>query len=84
MTEQTKRYCIRNFGNDRQFDSVEETLQGLHEHYRGVSVAIHARTKTGLLRCLFVDVSGNCELYESYAREGCRRVSEDALVQACE
>jgi len=79
MAKQTKAFCIRNFGNDRQHDTIDEVIQSCREHYRGTPIAIHCRTKTGLIRPVFVDVAETGELYESYPKGGPRRVTKETL-----
>jgi len=60
-------FRIRNFGNDRDYDNVDELIDGLVEHYRGMSVAVLVQTpKFGMTRPFFVDVSQNGEVFETY------------------
>lgn len=83
MAKQTKKYCVRNFGNDREYDDVDALMSGLHQEYAGMSIAVHVRTNTGMLRALFVDVGQEGSLYESYPQGAATRVTRDTIVSAC-
>lgn len=72
---QGKRFRIRNFGNDEEFDDVESLVEGLVSNYRGMSVAVHVRGgPTGMLRPFFVDVTEGGDLVETYGEEPYKRV----------
>lgn len=66
MERQITKYRIRNFGNDRDYEDVDELIHGLRNHYAGDSVAIHIRNRRGMLMCMFVDVTDQGEILESY------------------
>jgi len=66
MERQTANYRVRNFGNDRDYDTVDELLAGLKEHYRDESVAIQLKTPSGMLLSIFVEVGSAGELFETY------------------
>jgi hypothetical protein len=83
MKSQTKKYCVRNFGNDREYDDIDQLLDGLHNEYAGKSIAVHIRTKTGMLHAMFVDVDDNGTLFESYPRGGPTRVTRDTIISVC-
>ena len=74
MSEKTK-FTVRDFGNDRGYGTVDDLMRGLEKHYAGRSVAIHVMTpKYGMTRPLFVDVSSDGELFETYGKNGRTRV----------
>jgi len=76
-------YRVRNFGNDRDYDSVEALIEGLAEHYRGESVAVHVRTPAyGMTRPFFVDVAQNGQLLETYGETPNKTVDIDTLREA--
>ena len=80
MESQTKTYCVRNFGNDREYDDVYALMVGLREHYAGRSIAVHVRRRrTGMLHAMFIDVSEQGELFESYPADGPTRVTREVI-----
>lgn len=67
LVEQEAPFRVRNFGNDRDYDSLEALLTGLRSDYRGLSVAVHVRRPaTGMMKTFFVDVRPNGDIVESY------------------
>lgn len=80
MKRQTTRYRISSFGNDRDYDDVDALMAGLTDHYAGCSVAIHVLTTTGMIHCLFVDVTGQGDILETYPQNAeVSRVSRDMI-----
>lgn len=76
-------FQVRNFGNDRDYSDIDEMIEGLREHYRGMSVAIHVRTpRYGMTRPFFVDVTAGGELFESYSENGYVRLDTNLLREA--
>jgi len=76
-------FRIRNFGNDRDYDNVDELIDGLVEHYRGMSVAVHVRTpQYGMTMPFFVDVSENGEVFETYAEVPNKLVNVERIREA--
>lgn len=69
--EQVKSFRVRNFGDDREYDSVEDLLAGLDEHYRGQSIAIHVKGgRYGMVAPFFVDVTQTGRLLATYSDQG--------------
>jgi hypothetical protein len=80
MDKQKKTFCVRDFGNDREYDDVGELMVGLREHYAGRSVAVHVRTpRHGMLHAMFIDVSAEGVLLETYPAEGRTRVTKEVF-----
>lgn len=70
---------IKAFGRDREFTSVQALKNALAQEYRGQSVSIvYAAKPRGLLRAIFVDVSGDGKVNESY---GSRRVVDFEVIE---
>lgn len=56
-----KPFKVRDFGNDREFDSIESLYEGLLYHYTNRHVAIHtlaADTGMVLIDCVHVGSDG--------------------------
>ena len=66
MKQQTTNYRVPNFGNDRDYETVDALLAGLRENYTDDSVAIQVKTGSGMLLSLFVDVDADGNLVETY------------------
>lgn len=80
MDEQTKTFCVRDFGNDREYDDAGELMAGLRENYAGRSVAVHIRTpRHRMLHAMFIDVSDEGVLLETYPHEGRTRVTKEVF-----
>ena len=80
MDKQTKTFCVRDFGNDREYDDVGDLMAGLREHYAGRSVAVHVRTpRYGMLQAMFIDVSAEGVFLETYADQGRTRVTREVF-----
>jgi len=85
MDKQTKTFCVRNFGNDREYDNVNELMIGLREHYAGQSIAVHVRgRRSGMLQAMFIDVSDDGELFESYPADGPTRITKEVIQEVSE
>ncbi|HYD60523.1 MAG TPA: hypothetical protein VEC35_09225 [Noviherbaspirillum sp.] len=70
-----KLFKIRNFGNDKECDTIEELEQSL-QAYRGKSVSILVRPPQRLVYTVFVDVSASGELSESYGQKRTMRLAD--------
>ena len=56
-----KPFKVRDFGNDREYDSAEALCEGLLQHYTNSHVAIHtlaADTGMVLIDCVHVGADG--------------------------
>lgn len=68
---QVKAFRVRNFGNDREYDSIEDLIAGIDEHYRGQSIAIHVKGgRHGMVAPFFVDVTQSGRLLATYSDHG--------------
>ena len=61
---------LKDFGHDRELSSVEELKETLIRDYQGQSVSIvYATRPHGMLRTVFVDVSADGTVTESYGAQ---------------
>jgi hypothetical protein len=66
--KQSRTFRVRNFGNDREYDTVDQLVEGLREHYLGQSVAVHVKGgQFGMVRPFFVDVRRDGRITETYS-----------------
>jgi hypothetical protein len=58
---------IKNFGNDKEYESVDELRAALSDEYRGTHVSVVYPVKpTGMLRTVYVSVCDAGTVSETY------------------
>ncbi len=63
-------FKIKNFGNDKECDSVSELLSVIDSEFRGRSISIVFPTEPhGMIKTVFVDVSDDGDLTYSYGNQ---------------